>query len=276
MSQSLYNHQPQSWIQALAQLEASGTPSILVTVTQTKGSVPRDVGSKMLVTQTDVYATLGGGHLEYKAIEMARDMLAQGQTQPYQHAFQLGASLGQCCGGMASLYFEPIGQYPHHLVIFGAGHVAKSIVHIMQTLPFRITWVDSRSEQLPNAAPVNVNLIETEDPVAEVKGLTTNSYVLVMTHDHQLDFELARAILKQDDFIYFGLIGSKTKRKRFDWRLTQRGMTESNLKRMDCPIGLPNLTGKLPAEIALSVCAQIMQTYQQRMAALETPEKIKA
>lgn len=251
-----------NWIQILAELEQKGEPCVMVTVVEHKGSTPRDSGTKMLVTETGCYATIGGGHLEYKALELARQMLAGGEQQMRVERFNLGANLGQCCGGMATIMLEPVVRPRHHLVLFGAGHVAKALVHVLATLPFRITWVDSRAEEFPAELPEGVTAVVSDEPVDEVTEQPAGSYYLVMTHNHQLDLELCARILKRGDARYFGVIGSRTKRKRFDYRLRERGFDDAALAGMVCPIGLPEVTGKHPAEIAVSVAGQLIAAYQ--------------
>ncbi|OIN03811.1 xanthine dehydrogenase accessory protein XdhC [Oceanisphaera psychrotolerans] len=252
-----------NWIQVLAELERKGEPCVLVTVVEHKGSTPRDSGTKMLVTEQGCYATIGGGHLEYKALQLARNMLLQGEPQMKVERFNLGASLGQCCGGMATIMLEPVVRARHHLVLFGAGHVAKALVHILATLPFRITWIDEREAEFPAELPAGVTNIVSEDPVAEINGQPAGSFYLVMTHNHQLDLELCARILKRGDARYFGVIGSRTKRKRFDYKLKERGFDEAALARMICPIGLPEVSGKHPSEIAVSVAGELIAAYQQ-------------
>ncbi|WMC10967.1 xanthine dehydrogenase accessory protein XdhC [Oceanimonas pelagia] len=251
-----------NWIQTLAELEQRGEPCVMVTVVEHKGSTPRDSGTKMLVTECGCYATIGGGHLEYKALELARQMLASGEQQMRIERFNLGASLGQCCGGMATIMLEPVVRPRHHLVLFGAGHVAKALVHILATLPFRITWVDSRAEEFPATLPEGVTALVSDEPVDEVDDQPAGSYYLVMTHNHQLDLELCARILKRGDARYFGVIGSRTKRKRFDYRLKERGFDDAALAGMICPIGLPEVAGKHPAEIAVSVAGQLIAAYR--------------
>ncbi|WP_417604904.1 xanthine dehydrogenase accessory protein XdhC [Oceanimonas baumannii] len=251
-----------NWIQILAELEQKGEPCVMVTVVEHKGSTPRDSGTKMLVTESGCYATIGGGHLEYKALELARKMLAGGEQQMRVERFNLGANLGQCCGGMATIMLEPVVRPRHHLVLFGAGHVAKALVHVLATLPFRITWVDSRAEEFPAELPEGVTALVSDEPVDEVTEQPPGSYYLVMTHNHQLDLELCARILKRGDARYFGVIGSRTKRKRFDYRLRERGFDDAALASMVCPIGLPEVAGKHPAEIAVSVAGQLISAYQ--------------
>ncbi|KLN64924.1 xanthine dehydrogenase accessory protein XdhC [Vibrio sp. VPAP30] len=251
-----------NWIHELAQLEKNSEPCVMVTVLEDRGSVPRDAGTKMLITRDRLIATIGGGHLEHVATKMAREMLIAGERSLKVERFNLGARLGQCCGGMATLSFEPIGTAQKHLVVFGAGHVAKALLHIVSTLPFRVTWIDERDDVFPEELPRNVTKLVTDDPVAEVRDLPPNSYYLVMTHNHQLDFDLARAIIDRDDSVYFGMIGSLTKRKKFDMRLAQRGYSDAQINTMICPIGVSMVNGKHPAEIAVSVAGELIAHYQ--------------
>jgi xanthine dehydrogenase accessory factor len=251
-----------NWIHELARLEQTGEPCVMVTVLEDKGSVPRDAGTKMLVTRERLVATIGGGHLEHIATKVAREMLLAGEQQLKVERFNLGPRLGQCCGGVATLIFEPIGAAQNHLVVFGAGHVAKALINIVATLPFRITWIDERENEFPDHLPAGVTKLVSDDPLGEVRSLPPNSYILVMTHNHQLDFELAKAIIKRGDSRYFGLIGSLTKRKKFDRRLEQRGFSQAQINTMVCPIGLPSVTGKHPSEIAVSVAGELISLYQ--------------
>ncbi|MBO1518271.1 xanthine dehydrogenase accessory protein XdhC [Oceanisphaera pacifica] len=252
-----------NWIQILAELERKGEPCVMVTVVEHKGSTPRDSGTKMLVTEQGCYATIGGGHLEYKALKLARAMLLSGESQMKVERFNLGASLGQCCGGMASIMLEPVVRARHHLVLFGAGHVAKALVHILATLPFRITWIDEREAEFPAEQISGVTQLVSDDPVGEINSQPPGSFYLVMTHNHQLDLELCAQILKRNDARYFGVIGSQTKRKRFDYKLKERGVSDLELTKMICPIGLSEVSGKHPAEIAVSVAGELIREYQQ-------------
>lgn len=251
-----------NWIQALAELEAEGTPCIMVTVLEDKGSTPRDAGSKMVITQDEVIATIGGGHLEHIAIKTARDMLGNSHLPIRIEHYNLGANLGQCCGGHVTLCFEPVVQSRHIVALFGAGHVAKALIHILATLPLKIIWIDQREEQFPSSIPHNVETHCTDDPIGEVRNLPDECMYIVMTHSHQLDFDLSRTILKRPDRRYFGLIGSKNKRKRFDYQLKQAGFDDASIESMICPIGLHGIKGKLPAEIAVAIAGELIACYQ--------------
>ncbi|MGV8919871.1 MAG: xanthine dehydrogenase accessory protein XdhC [Pseudomonas sp.] len=250
-----------NWISALAELQTQGEPCVLVTIIDERGSTPRNAGSKMVVCAGQIFDTIGGGHLEFKAMEIAREMLASGQQQTRLERFSLGASLGQCCGGVNVLLFEPMGQPQAQIAVFGAGHVGRALVPLLASLPCRVRWIDSREQEFPEQVPHGVQRIINDEPVDEVDHLPAGSYCIVMTHDHQLDLELTAAILKRNDFTYFGLIGSKTKRVKFEHRLRDRGFDAALLQRMRCPMGLSEVKGKLPIEIAVSIAAEVIATY---------------
>jgi xanthine dehydrogenase accessory factor len=248
--------------------------AVLVSVTATQGSAPRDAGAWMAVFAGDVVGTIGGGHLEFQAIDEARRRLAGGQGEPVLQ-YALGPSLGQCCGGAVRLRFESVGAADvpalHErlaarlapVALFGGGHVGKALVNVLATLPFTVSWIDSRDEIFPQQVPANV-VCEHSDPVhAAVADLPSGCRVLIMSFSHAQDLDIVAACLRrqreQADLPYIGLIGSKTKWATFGHRLEERGFTPAELSQVTCPIGLPGITGKEPEVIAVSVAAQILQ-----------------
>jgi len=259
-----------SWTASLEKLNQRGQPCVLVTVFATKGSTPRATGSKMLVSEKNSYYSIGGGHLEYQAIHLAREMLTSHDSQPFIKGFPLGASLGQCCGGQVELLFEAFYPPANNLVIYGAGHIAKALVPVLQQLPCRTHWLDSRAELFPDEIPDNCQKIISTDLVASVEELPADSYILIMTHNHQLDQQLCEAILKRGQYSFIGLIGSATKWKKFKLRLARKGFSQQQINDICCPIGIPGIKGKLPMEIAVSVSAQFIAFYSRQQQAPTT------
>ncbi|WP_432695269.1 xanthine dehydrogenase accessory protein XdhC [Marinobacterium sp. YM272] len=257
-----------TWGEALAELQCRGEAYVMVTLIGTRGSTPRESGSKMLVTAEQSYDTIGGGHLEFKAIQQARQLLLQpADTQSLQQ-YPLGASLGQCCGGQVSVLFEYFAPRGRELLVFGAGHVARALIPVLGGLPLRVRWIDNRDGMFPDQVPANVTTCLTDDPVAEIATASPGAYILVLTHNHQLDFELTEAVLKRRDSGYLGVIGSLTKARRFRQRLEHRGYDSSRIEQMICPVGLADVGGKRPMEVAVSIAAQLISFYQADM-----PEK---
>ncbi|WP_413722870.1 xanthine dehydrogenase accessory protein XdhC [Sodalis sp. RH23] len=252
-----------NWISALAQLQAEGTPAVLVTIIDEQGSTPRDSGTKMVVTSSRQFCTVGGGHLEFQCTRIARELLGEPRPACRTERFSLGARLGQCCGGMTSVLFEPVIMARPHIAVFGAGHVGKALVRILAELPCDISWVDSRADQFPPACDQRVKVI-IDDPLDALDAMPADSYFIVMTHDHQLDFMLVEQVLKRGGHRYCGLIGSITKRRRFLYRLGERGMGAEALAQLRCPIGLETVKGKMPAEIAVSIAGEVIGCYNRQ------------
>ena len=249
---------------------AAGVPAMQVQVVEARGSVPRAAGTRMLVSATAVAGTIGGGHLELKAIAHARDLLAAACTEPQQRHYPLGPALGQCCGGALSLRTQPLVQATlddwraepalFALQLYGAGHVGRAIARLLDGLNCRVQWIDEREDEFPAAASApHIERLCVEPVEAEVATAAGGGFFLVLTHSHELDLRITEAILKRGDFGYLGLIGSATKRARFLHRFEQRGIDASSLARITCPIGLPGIAGKEPEVIAVAVVAQLLQ-----------------
>lgn len=247
-----------SWAQTISALEARGEAYVLITVLGARGSTPRDSGTKMVVSAGERHGTIGGGHLEFKAMAIAAEMLkTPAAAQRIEH-FPLGAKLGQCCGGSASLLFECFPGSGLNLMLFGAGHIGKALAPILAQLPCRLYWVDSRAEEFPASLPENISRLCTDSPAAEIQSMPADSYYLIMTHNHALDFELTEAVLKRGDARYIGLIGSDTKWQRFSLRFAHRGYTPEFYQPVRCPVGLREVPGKQPIEVAVSIAAEII------------------
>jgi len=253
-----------SWNQASLTLGQQGKAYVLITIIGVTGSTPRNSGTKMVVSVNDTFDTIGGGHLEYKAIKQARKLLEENNDCQLIEHFQLGSQLGQCCGGNASILFECFASNTIHIALFGAGHVGQALIPMLAGLPCHITWVDNRESQFPANCHqyANVTALLTDDPAAEVSAMPSNTLYVVMTHNHQLDFEITLAALKREDFHYLGLIASDTKWRRFQQRYKHREISPSLVGQMNCPIGLEQVVGKMPMEVAISVAGQIIESYQ--------------
>lgn len=249
-------------------------PAVLVTVLRTQGSVPREAGTWMAVWPGEQIGTIGGGHLEWDAARRAREALAGGVTTAWEQRIALGPSLGQCCGGVVELRFEPVAladadvlrtrlERPlEPVALFGGGHVGQAIVRALAPLPFGVRWIDSRDGVFPGDLPDTVST-EHSDPVQQaVHDLPPGALVLIMSFSHAEDLDIVAACLRRrrerDDLPFIGLIGSKTKWATFRRRLSARGFADAELDRVSCPIGVPGITGKEPSVVAASVVAQLL------------------
>ena len=330
------------WIDELSDLCAAGEPAVLVTVAGIRGSAPREVGAKMIVTATETIGTIGGGQLEYQCTHIAAGMLDADSLS--LRSFPLGAAMGQCCGGVVEILFEPMsrgmpawlrdlkalhGQREAavlvtqiaasspakfvvtsddvfgldadadaadrverarellekggkaqrdaqefyepavapdlNIAVFGAGHVGTAVVAALSGLDCNIRWVDSR-RAIFRQVPPNVRAMESDNPSLEVAAMPPGTFYLVMTHSHAIDFDICSRILHRSDARYCGLIGSRTKRRRFEKRFRQQGLPESKLDALTCPIGVEGISGKKPAEIAVAAAAEILRCYERAAA----------
>ena len=251
---------------------AAGRPAVVVEVTKARGSVPREAGTRMLVSADITAGTIGGGHLELKAIACARDMLRTGELGAHTEHYPLGPALGQCCGGAVTLGYAALdaaalARWPtepprFHLQLYGAGHVGRAIACALAPLNVVVDWIDEREDEFPpafddhgGAWPAHIRKVCVDAVEGEVRSAPPGAFYLVLTHRHDLDLRISEAILARADFGFFGLIGSQTKRARFLHRFEHRGLDAA---RMTCPIGLPAIAGKEPAVIAASVVAQLL------------------
>ncbi len=339
------------WIEELTDLSAAGEPAVLVTVAGIRGSAPREIGAKMIVTRGETIGTIGGGQLEYQSTRVAVGLLDDEQLA--LRSFPLGSSMGQCCGGVVEILFEPIaGGMPAwlrdlgalhgqrepaivvtrisrsapakfvvtsdavfgadevdadadmvrrardilagdrsaqrnvqefyepvvmpdlNIAVFGAGHVGSAVVAALSQLDCNIRWIDNRRNIFRNV-PGNVRAVESAEPPLEVAAMPPDSYYLVMTHSHATDFDIVDRILRRGDSRYCGLIGSRSKRRRFEKRYRQQGMSRETLDSLICPIGVDGINGKKPAEIAVAVAAEILRLHERaQVAATDYPGNV--
>ena len=247
-----------NWIEAVRNLHHKSQAFVMVTVLQTRGSSPRDMGSKMVVSRNRSYDSIGGGALEFEAIKLARDLLDSGKTQDTR-VFNLGKDLKQCCGGVVNVFFEVFNASQFHIALFGAGHIGKAMTTILSEVDCKVSWFDSRSEQFPETTGNNVHMVVMDQPEIAVESCPPDTYYLVLTHDHALDQQICEAILSRKDSQYCGLIGSATKGLKFRQRLMKKGYSQQELSELSCPAGLADLKSKNPMEIAISLVAEVLQ-----------------
>lgn len=224
----------------------------------------------MWVDTRGIQGTIGGGNLEFLAIEQAHKLLDSDGTEATQR-YALGPLLEQCCGGSVVLKLSKIPASDRMaamkndralapLYMFGAGHVGKAVMTAIQKLPFQVTWVDGRADEFPNLVPRRTLKVLDDQPVRRVESAPAHSLFLVFTHSHQLDYDITAAVLKRRDAAYCGLIGSATKRARFVSRFRkEEKLTEDQIDRLTCPIGVAGIHGKEPEVIAAAVAAQLLQ-----------------
>ncbi|RJK98975.1 xanthine dehydrogenase accessory protein XdhC [Paracoccus aestuarii] len=227
---------------------------IRVRVISARGSTPREAGAEMIVTPDATQGTIGGGQLEYMAIDRARQMLARGEAEARMD-IPLGPEIGQCCGGRVVLSLDRQAATPQDhpdVLIFGAGHVGRVLSALLQHLPVNALLIDSRAEELARASGPT---LLTPLPEAQIRAARPGTAVIILTHDHALDFLLAAEALVRPDLAYIGMIGSATKRAQFTRFARDRGLDPAPLT---CPIGAGLSRDKRPEIIATFTAAELM------------------
>ncbi|MCG6875665.1 MAG: xanthine dehydrogenase accessory protein XdhC [Betaproteobacteria bacterium] len=247
------------WLPVAEERVRSGEAAALVTGAEGRGS-----GAKLVVGLDMHSGTLSDAGLDRAAIARARALLAgeEGAWTPRLQRLEAGDASGV-------VFIEPLRPCDLEVVLFGAGHVGRALVKTLGEIDCHVTWVDSRAGEFPPAAPANTRIVVTDALEREVDRAPAGACVLVMTHSHQLDFELCERALRRADLAYVGLIGSAPKRARFLKSLKLEGIPEASLARLTCPIGVPGISSKRPAAIALSAAAQILQVHEASMAERE-------
>jgi xanthine dehydrogenase accessory protein XdhC len=229
----------------------------------------------MLVTSDRVDGTIGGGRFEWDAIAEARSLLTS-QESRREITVPLGPSIGQCCGGKVTLVIEraslPIldrlraAEAAEHaacpdVLIFGAGFVGRALATALAPLPFKVRLIDGRAQEFIGFEVAGVTNVVTDRMTAAVDAAPANAAYLVMTHSHSLDALVAATVLERADFRYLGIIGSRTKRKRFTAAFRQQGILSSEIARIHCPIGGTLVRDKRPVVIAALAAAELITIF---------------
>ena len=264
-----------NWVAAVEALRRERRPGVLVTLVTVRGHAPREAGAKMVVAADATWDSIGGGNLEATAVARARAILA-GDTARIPELMSLSLNDKapvehgvQCCGGEVTVVLEPLAVVPS-VAIFGLGHVGVELARILARHDVELHLVDSRAEQASESALTGV----TRDALARVHvhhapvpelvlgQVPAGTHVLVMTHDHAEDIALCDVALRCSHLGSVGLIGSSAKWSRFRVKLAQEGHGPEALARITTPIGRPDVAGKDPATIAVSVAADLVRTFE--------------
>ena len=247
---------------------------VLVDVREAAGSTPREAGAWMLVSPGAIYGTIGGGQLEFMAIDRARQMIA-GTGSIDLLDVPLGPEIGQCCGGRVKIDLTLADQALRaevseraaradallpHVYLFGGGHVGRALAEALALLPLKVTVVETRADAV-GGLPESVEVELTAVPEEAVRAAPAGSAFIVLTHDHALDFLIVAEALARRDAAYVGMIGSRTKRATFvSWYRKEAGGGEEAAARLVCPIGGADVKDKRPAVIAALAAAEVMRS----------------
>ena len=215
-----------------------------------------------------------GGHvkvlLEYIGVEEAAVLAALAACRRLAHPLSGAAppvDAGDAVVGLTRdrlAFVAPVAQPGRPLFLYGAGHIGRALAPHLAALQLDLHWVDIEEARFPGALPGGVTRVVAADPAVIAAHAPPDAFHLVITHNHALDEAICHRILSGPGFARLGLIGSATKAARFRSRLTKAGIAPDMLDRLVCPVGLPAITGKHPARVALSIAAGVA-IWQQEM-----------
>lgn len=258
----------------LSEWSLNAPPVVCVQIMDVRGSTPRESGAFMLIGERWQAGTIGGGCLEWDCLQQARTLLQAGEAE-WSHRFVLGPETGQCCGGrvdvritrmdaaLAARLQQQLAAQEEAwpvLVLFGAGHVGRALARALAPLPLRLIWVDPRAEEF-GSVPEGVEARITSDWEHVLAEIPAGSGVLVLTPNHSLDALIVAAALERGDLSYVGLIGSRTKRRRFEASFREIGLPEEQIASLICPIGDRGVRDKRPEIIAALVAAELIERF---------------
>jgi xanthine dehydrogenase accessory factor len=263
------------FFEKMTELLSGNVPFVCATIVDANGSVPQEIGAKMLVVEDGLYCgTVGGGKVETRTIKEAQALLKNSQegtternnkghaTRSMFASWSLDRDIGMTCGGSVKVYLEAYNSNPWNIAVFGAGHCASALIKLLVELDCRVTCYDPRSQWLERISQSpKVKRVLAENMPSQVASLAPGSFVLLMTMGHTTDKPILLEILKgwkDKPFPYLGVIGSRAKAARLYKDIAEIGLPDDYKSLFYCPIGLQIGTNE-PHEIAISIAAQLLQ-----------------
>lgn len=236
--------------------------SVVVTLVNFTGSVPQVLGAKAVILASGLsQGTVGGGKVEAKSIEFAKELLNNSASPACQLVtWNLTRDVGMTCGGVVTFLFEVNRGMAWKIAVFGAGHCAQVLVPLLTKLNCHVTCIDQRAEWM-NRIPAAQNLVKkvTADLSSVVKDFSNDYFFVLMTQGHGTDLPILAEILKMwKNAPYVGVIGSNTKALSLRAHLKKMDLSEEKINRFYSPIGL-DFGNNTPIEISYSVIAQLLQ-----------------
>jgi xanthine dehydrogenase accessory factor len=244
----------------LVRLRRLGRKCALATIVQVNGSIPSYETAKLLVRDDGSFVgTVGGGCVEAEVWNAAREVMET--ERPRRLNFNLGQDAsyenGLICGGQLEIFVEPVIA-PPRTILFGAGHISKSLAKIAAIAGFQVTVVDDREafanrERFPEADEVVAGEYEQVFPGLPV---TESSFIIIVTRGHKDDMRILRWAV-QTPAAYVAMIGSKRKVLAVVKELESEGIPPRLFERVHAPMGL-EIGAVTPEEIAVSVVAEMI------------------
>lgn len=254
----------------ISKLTSKGTPLVVVTVIEKKGDGPVEVGKKMVVTYDHtLFGTVGGGALEFQAIELAKELLKTRKSTTKKYLLKEGKELKDSetlpmeCGGVVTMFFEYIGPL-ETIYIFGAGHVGQALTNVLKTMNFHVKIIDHREPVINEFIGGDDVILSSFTEYIDNNEIFENSFVIVTTPSHRYDYAVINKIIENNIKLkYLGMICSHLKLKDFLNKTYEKFGKDVDLSNFYSPIGL-DLGGQSPAEIAVSITSEILAIHNNK------------
>lgn len=249
----------------LVELQNEKTPVMMVTVVSKKGDGPVDIGKKMLFTTEEAYGTVGGGALEYEAMNLCKKLITTKESRLVKYVLDEGQivkevgseGLPMACGGVVELFYEYVG-IKGAVTIFGGGHVGKALCRVLKTMPFYVTIVENRDEVAATIKGADEVVSMSYADYVDKYGLEEDGYVIICTPSHKYDYNVMHKVIQLGyKPKYIGMLCSKVKLKDFMEKTTETFGENVDLGNFYSPIGL-DTGGNMPEEIAISIAAEML------------------
>lgn len=258
-----------------------GIPIVVISVIEKHGEGPVEVGKKLLLSKTNqAFGTVGGGALEYRAREDAKELFRtkRSLTRTYlldeNQSVADAVSLPMACGGKVTLFFEYVGP-SEYVYVFGGGHVGQALVNVLSTMNFHITVIDDRKEVIDAFIGGDEVIHQPFVDYILERGILQDSFVVVCTPSHEHDYDIIDTILKQKINVkYMGMLCSLSKLMDYLKKTKETHSIDVDLSNLYSPIGL-DIGGGSPAEIAISIASEIIAVSNKKTGHLHMRERMK-
>jgi len=208
-----------------------------------------NTGAQWLLDAQSIASRGGSGHIEFSTLNLAKPPIVHNGRVPDGNFSN------------RDVHIQPMKDQRPKVIVYGAGHVGRAIAGFAQQLPINLLVVDERKSELDQVSVCrNVKVEFVKSPVSHAIKVSGQKAVIIMTHNHGLDYRLCQVFAEKADLVYLGLIGSKVKLARFRRALKLEGMTSDQISNIICPIGAGGPIGKEPGIIALSTLSELIKS----------------
>jgi xanthine dehydrogenase accessory factor len=244
------------------------TACAVVTVAATKGSVPREPGSKMIVyANGKMSGTIGGG--KFEALVKEESLGAIREKKPFLKTYTLRenevCSFGAICGGEVTILIEP-QIFSEAIFLVGAGHCACAIAKLAVDCGLFVTAIDDRDDRLRSLPQPVARILSSPAKFIRGRKWSTDEALVIVSRNYEIDRDALRAGLEVGGPGYIGMIGSRRKIEKVFQQLRRKGVSKKELAKVYAPLGF-DIGADSPAEIAVSAVAEILTVLRKKSGA---------